>query len=564
MKNSKRSLIPFKEYYNLILQGRELVGEKIRAQYEYLVWLVENSEQYIYDETKADKVIVFIEMFCKHSKGRFGGKPFILELWQKAFISALFGIVDIDTGLRKFNRATLLVPRKNGKSALASALSLYMLVMDDEPGAEIYSVATKRDQAKIVWDEAKRMIAKSPMLRKQIKSLVSEIKYQDSTFKPLGRDSDTLDGLNVHFAIMDEIHAWKDPNLYDVVIDGTSARDNWLVLNISTAGTVRDSVYDTIYEEGKLHIANIKKHKNDDFEELFSDMLFVPYELDNRNDWKDPSKWKQANPGLGTIKSLKWLEGKIKQALEDTTQIKNLLTKQFNIPETSSQAWLTLEDIINEEVFDIDELKPKYAIGGFDLSETTDLTCATIMFMIPGSEKIYQEQMYWMPEDTLEIREQEDKVPYRKWIEQGYLRICEGNRINHKVIIDWFLEMQSNHNVYMFSIGYDRWSANYLIDDMKQTFGKNTMLDVAQGVKTLSAPMYQLGADMKSKKLIYNRNPIFEWCCTNVMVSPDKNGNIQPIKIKQSRVRIDGFASALDAYVALDTNREDYLGMIGG
>ena len=541
-----------------------MVGEKIRTQYEYLVWLVDNSEKYIYDEAKAEKVIAFIEMFCKHSKGRFGGKPFILELWQKAFISALFGIVDKDTGLRKFNRATLLVPRKNGKSALASALSLYMLVMDDEPGAEIYSVATKRDQAKIVWDEAKRMIAKSPMLRKQIKSLVSEIKYQDSTFKPLGRDSDTLDGLNVHFAIMDEIHAWKDQNLYDVVIDGTSARDNWLVLNISTAGTIRDSVYDTIYEEGKLHIANIKKHKNDDFEELFSNMLFVPYELDNRNDWKDPSKWKQANPGLGTIKSLKWLEGKIKQALEDSTQIKNLLTKQFNIPETSSQAWLTLEDIINERMFDIDELKPKYAIGGFDLSETTDLTCATLMFMIPGSEDIYQEQMYWIPEDTLEVREQEDKVPYRKWIEQGYLRICEGNRINHKVIIDWFLEMQSNHNVYMFSIGYDRWSANYLVDDMKQTFGKNTMQEVAQGVKTLSAPMYQLGADMKSKKLIYNRNPIFEWCCTNVMVAPDKNGNIQPMKIKQSRVRIDGFASALDAYVALDSNREDYIGMIGG
>ncbi len=564
LKSSRENLIPFKEYYKLIESGKELVGEKIRAQYEYLVWLVDNSEQYIYDEGKAEKVIAFIEMFCKHSKGRFGGKPFILELWQKAFISALFGIVDKDTGLRKFNRATLLVPRKNGKSALASAISLYMLIMDDEPGAEIYSVATKRDQAKIVWDEAKRMIAKSPMLRKQIKSLVSEIKYQDSTFKPLGRDSDTLDGLNVHFAIMDEIHAWKDQNLYDVVIDGTSARDNWLVLNISTAGTVRDSVYDTIYEEGKLHIANIKKHRSDNFEELFSDMLFVPYELDNRNDWKDPSKWKQANPGLGTIKSLKWLEGKIKQALEDSTQIKNLLTKQFNIPETSSQAWLTLEDIINDRMFDIDELKPKYAIGGFDLSETTDLTCATLMFMIPGSEDIYQEQMYWIPEDTLEVREQEDKVPYRKWIEQGYLRICEGNRINHKVIIDWFLEMQSNHNVYMFSIGYDRWSANYLVDDMKQTFGKNTMQEVAQGVKTLSAPMYQLGADMKSKKLIYNRNPIFEWCCTNVMVAPDKNGNIQPMKIKQSRVRIDGFASALDAYVALDSNREDYLGMIGG
>lgn len=338
---------PFVEYYKLIENGSELVSDKVRTQYEYLVWLIEHSDKYIYDEIQANKVIAFIEKFCKHSKGRWGGKPFILELWQKAFISALYGIVDKETGLRKFHRATLLVPRKNGKSALASALAIYMLVMDGEHGAEIYSVATKRDQAKIVWDEAKRMIAKSPYLRKYVKSLVSKIMYEDSTFQPLGRDSDTLDGLNVHFAIMDEIHAWKDQNLHDVIVDGTSARDNWLVLNISTAGTVRGSVYDKIYDEGKIHIANIKNHKQEDFEETFNDVFFVAYELNNREDWRNPAEWKRANPALGSIKSFKSLENMVKQALTDSTNIKNLLTKQFNIPETSSQAWLTLEDIVN-------------------------------------------------------------------------------------------------------------------------------------------------------------------------------------------------------------------------
>lgn len=564
MKNLKKHLNPIRDYYDLIANGSELVGDKVRAQYEYLVWLMYNGVEYIYDERKATKAISFVENFCKHSKGKWGGKPFILELWQKAFIAALFGFVHKDTGLRKFNRATLLVPRKNGKSALASAIALYMLFMDDEAGAEIYSVATKRDQAKIVWDEAKRMIAKSPYLRKYARSTVSKISFEDSTFSPLGRDSDTLDGLNVHCAIMDEIHAWKDQNLYDVIVDGTSARDNWLVLTISTAGTIRGSVYDKLYEEGKLHINNIKKHKQDDFTEIIGNLLFVPYELDNREDWKNPSMWKQANPSLGSIKGVKSLANMVNEALADTSSIKNLLTKQFNIPETSSQAWLSLEDIINEETFDITQLKPKYAVGGFDLSETTDLTCATMMFMVRGSDKIYQDQMYWIPSDTLEQREKEDKVPYSKWIDQGYLRTCEGNKINHKAIVEWFLEMQSKFNVYFFSIGYDRWSASYLVDEMRQAFGKQTMVDVAQGVKTLSAPMYQLGAEMKSKKLVYNRNPIFEWCCTNVMIAPDKNNNIQPIKIKQSRVRIDGFASSLDAYVALDQNREDYIGMIGG
>lgn len=559
----KKQFNPIREYYQLIKDGKVVVSKKVKIQYEYLIWLIDHSKKWKYDEKQAIKAIAFIENFCKHSTGDMGGKPFLLELWQKAFVVAIFGIVDIETGKRKHRKATLIIGRKNGKSTLASAIAIYMFIMDNEPGAQIFTVGVNREQAKIVWKESKSMISKDPTLRRLAKSRVADIVYGDCLYKPLSRDSNSLDGLNVHCGVLDEMHAWTDQNLYDVVVDATSARSNWLILTITTAGTVRGSVFDRLYDDGVEHLTNIAKHNQKNFEDYTENMLFVAYELDSRDEWTDPKCWQKANPGLGTIKKFKDLENEVEAAKRNSDKVKNLLTKQFNIRETSSDAWLSIEDIINEETFDINELKPKYALGGFDLSETTDLTCASLMFMIPNSDKIYLKQMYWMPSDTLEIREKEDKVPYQKWVEQGYLTICDGNRVNHKVIKEWFLEMQDKYGVYLFAIGYDRWSANYLVDDMEQTFGKKTMEAVAQGAQTLSAPMYQLGAEMRSKKIVYNRNPIFEWCCTNVRVSPDRNGNIVPIKIKQSKVRIDGFASALDAYVALDRNREDYLGMIG-
>ena len=200
--------------------------------------------------------IDFIEDFCKHSKGSMGGQPFLLELWQKALVSAMFGIVDKIDGTRKYQEVILIVGRKNGKSTLAAAIGLYLTIADGELGPEIYSVATKKDQAKIIWLEAKKMIQKSPALRKRMKTLVSEINssVNDSVFKPLGRDSDTLDGLNVHGALFDEVHAWKDQNLYDVVVDGTSSRDNPMIFTTSTAGTVRESVFDRLYDEAEMVI----------------------------------------------------------------------------------------------------------------------------------------------------------------------------------------------------------------------------------------------------------------------------------------------------------------------
>ena len=217
---------PILEYYQKIIDGEEVVGEKVRKVYEKLVYdLSDVDSEYEFSSKKANHVIEFIENYCKHSKGKWGGKPVILELWQKALLAASFGFIHKIDGTRKYREVFLVVGRKNGKSTLSSGVGLYLQVADGEPGAEVYAVATKKDQAKIVWSEAKRMVKKSQSLLKRIKPLVAELvsNFNDSVFKPLGSDSETLDGLNVHGALMDEVHAWKDQNLYDVVVDGCSS-----------------------------------------------------------------------------------------------------------------------------------------------------------------------------------------------------------------------------------------------------------------------------------------------------------------------------------------------------
>ncbi len=553
---------PLIKYWKQINSGELVVSDKIRRVYKHIIEDIINNPdcEWEYCEKHASHAVEFIEKYCKHSKGSMGGKSFKLELWQTALIAAMFGIVHKIEGYRKYQEVILIVARKNGKSTLAAAVALYLLIADGELGPEIYSVATKKDQAKIIWLEAKRMVQKSPTLRKRIKTLVSEMvsDINDGTFKPLGRDSETIDGLNVHGAAFDEVHAWKDVNLYDVVIDGTSSRDNPLIFVTTTAGTVRESVYDRLYDECELVINGY-----DDPEGYTNERLLpIIYELDERSEWPKREHWMKANPGLGTIKKLDALEQKVNKAISNSMLVKNLVCKDFNIRETNGESWLTYEQLNNQSKFDIEELKPKYGIGGVDLSSTTDLTCASVIFMLPNDENIYVEQMYWLPEELLEKRTTEDRIPYDKWKEQGYLRTSEGNKVHYRDVTEWFLEMQNEKDIYITWTGYDNWSATYFVEEMMNNFGKESMEAVIQGKKTLSSPMKSLGADLESKKVVYNNNPILKWCLSNVTVDIDKNNNIQPMKGSNTKKRIDGFASLLDAYVVLERHLEDYKSMI--
>ncbi|MFB8328088.1 terminase large subunit [Bacillus wiedmannii] len=552
---------PILEYWYKIKNGQEIVSNKVRRVYKKLVTDISNTKiEWEYNAKRANHAIEFVENFCKHSKGKMGGKPFLLELWQKAMTAALFGFVHKIDGIRKYREFMLIVARKNGKSAWGSAIALYLMVADNEPGPEIVSAATKKDQAKIIWSEAKRMVKKSPILSKRIRTLVAEMisDFNDGSFKPLSSDSNTLDGLNVHCSLIDELHAIEDKNLYDVIVDGMTAREQPISIITTTAGTVREGIFDIKYEEAERIINGY------DDPDGYKDERVLPiiYELDKREEWTEESCWKKANPGLGTIKNLDQLRSKVEKAKANAMLVKNLLTKDFNIRETSTEAWLTFEQLNNVAKFDISALKPSYGIGGCDLSSTTDLTAAKVIFMLPDDKNIYVKQMYWLPEDLLEQRSKEDKIPYDLWYEQDLLRTTPGNSVHYKYVTEWFLEIRDEYGIYLPWIGYDRWSAKYWVEEMEGYFGKEAMVPVAQGKQTLSSPMKLLGADLESKLVNYNNNPIDKWCLSNTAIDIDKNLNIQPNKTKNQRRRIDGTAALLNAYVILQEKRNDYLNMI--
>lgn len=552
---------PILEYWNKIEAGEIIVGDKIRRWYKHLAHLANNPGEYFYSSKRANHVLEFAENYCRPSKGTGARLPVRLELWEKAHLAAVFGFID-SQGNRMCRESLLIVGKKNGKSLLASVVGLYMLIGDGEPGPEIYATATKRDQAKIIWQEARKMVKKSPVLLRRIKPLVSELSsedYNDGYFRPLASDQDTLDGLNVHCGLMDEIHQWKNGRaMYDIIADGVTARQQPLIYITSTAGTIREDLYDQKYEEAEMVINGLEDENG------YHDIHFFPfiYELDKRSEWTEEECWYKANPGLGTIKNLDTLREKVRKAKEDKRRIKNLVCKEFNIRETSTESWLTWEQIQNRERFNIKALKPRYGIGGVDLSSTTDLTCATILFMVPKDERIYVKQMYWLPEELLEKRVREDKIPYDQWRDEGLLRTCPGNRIHYKHVVEWFLEVQREEDIYLFKCGVDGWSADYFVEDMRNEFGQSVIDLIIQGKKTLSGPMKSMGADLEAKKIIYDDNPILKWCLYNTVVDVDKNDNIQPAKGNQGTRRIDGAASLLDAYVELENNLEEYLSII--
>lgn len=550
------------EYNEWIKKNPNKVGKKIKAIYQKLAkeiheekkvsfFNVSTGEQeehtYRFDPEKGHNPINFIERLCRQSKGQWNGKPLKLLLFQKAMLEAAFGFVD-ERGIRKYKKIIFFVARKNGKSVLDSGIAVYMLTRDGEGGAEIYSIATKKDQSKIVWEEAKKMIRKSPQLASKIRSLVGGIYYDnnDSIFRALASDSNSLDGLNSHLVIADEVHAWRDKNLLDVMYDSMSARRQPMLIETSTMGTIRQNVFDIEYEYAAQVIDGTIEDET---------LLPIIYELDDEKEWTNEEAWFKANPALGTIKSIKSLREKVERAKANPIELVNLLCKDFNIRQNSVNAWLTFEDLNNEEVYT--EWKNSYCIGGCDLSSTTDLTCATLLGIVKGKMRI--KQMYFIPTNQLEKKVIEDKIPYDKWLKNGWLRLSGDNKIDYHDVTAWFLEQVQEHDLRPLWVGYDSWNAQFWCDEMtEQGFD---MVEVRQGYKTESAPLKQMKADLMDKKINYNNNPILKWNLSNVVVKVDDNENIMLSKEK-AKQRIDGAASLMDAYVIYINKQQEYLSYI--
>lgn len=559
------SLTNIEKYWEYIQENPKRINDKIRTVYSKLVNDINTpqtathqnkytgemeTKTFIFDKEKGQRVIDFIQKFCKHSKGKWAGKPIVLELWQKAFLEAIFGFVDKETGLRKYKKVIFFVAKKNGKSTLSSGIGLYCLTADGEGGAEVYSIAKVKEQAKIVFQEAVRMRNKSPSIRSRTRATISGLFFdkKDAVFAPLASETNSLDGKNPSCTLADEIWAWTDQGLLDIMEDGSSSREQPLLVETSTMGNVREAVFDNEYDYADRIILGYKGEPGGIIDDT---VLPIIYEIDDAKKWQDEDAWYQANPGLGVLKALTYMRGKATKALNNPSSLPNFLSKDLNVRQTNANSWLKFQELNNENTYQ--ELTNKYCIGGCDLSSTTDLTCATLLCL--DGEEIKVKQMYFIPEDIMEFKIKEDQIPYDIWEQLGWVRTCKGSKVDYHEVTNWFLEQVNKYNLRPLWIGYDRWSASYWCDEMNQN--GFDMVEVRQGAKTFSTPMKQMKADLIDKKINYNNNPILKWCLSNVAVKEDDNENIRPVK-RKSRARIDGAVSLLDAYVVYFEHLQEY------
>lgn len=522
---------------------------------------------YHFREEYAQKHVQFIERFCRLPSGRLG-HDFKLELFQRAILSVIFGFVDAE-GTRQYREVLWIMGRKNGKTALASAIELDLLVNDDEGAPEVYNVATAHDQAAKGFNNAWRMVQTSPALAKHIRKRVADL-YCDlnmGSIRALSANTNHLDGLDISGAIVDELAAMKNRDLYDLTIQGTSARRQPLVLEITTNGFVRNGIFDAQYEYACKWLDG---QATGDKAERFIAFIF---ELDEREEWQDESCWIKANPGLGTIKSIAALRQNVSKAKDDPTFLPTLLVKDFNLIENQSQAWLTWDEIHNDLTFDPSDGTFTYAVLGVDAADTTDLTAACLLMQRPGDPNIYAMHMAWIPLRALEQAEREgrrggrDGVPYDAWIARGLMRTCETPIMDKRDVLDWVAEVQSEYGIYAVACGYDPWHMRDVPtqEAYEDYFGADNMQKIVQGAQTLSMPMKELRALYKEGRIVDNGNPIAEWCRSNVAIRTDVNGNIQPDKKNQDpRNRIDAWAAECDAFIAMKNIADDYAAMIGG
>lgn len=553
-----------REYVELIKRGKIKTSARVRKVYTRLLKEIDRPPKnfkYYFDEETGERPISFIETFCKQSQGDLGA-PLELELFQRAYIQALFGFLDKETGYRRFRETMFLVGRKNGKTTLMAGIALYLLTADYEGAAEIYSVATKKDQARKALTEAVNMIKQSPELRAVLKKRRNDVYFAatSSKFEALASDSNTLDGLNSHGVIIDELHAIRDRNLYEVMKQSTSSRRQPLIVMITTAGTVRECIFDDMYEYA-CRVA--------DGEEVDEAFLPILYELDERSEWLDPKMWIKANPGLGKIKQVETLRSFVERAKKNPADRAGVLCKDFNVRENGSTAWLPFDVINNEATFNLADVYDTYAIGGCDLSSTTDLTCATLLIRKPNDKTVYVLQHYFLPQariDELADKKQRsgghsnDEAPYKLWAERGLLTACQGARVNYSDVTAWFVQMREQYKIDCWKCGYDRALAGYWVDEM--TANGFTMDKVIQGTYTFSQPMRELGAALQDKLVNYNNNPVLKWCLSNTGKKEQGLNNIMPVKISEKR-RIDGMVSLLNAWVVYVRDYEDYMYNVG-
>lgn len=536
-------------YCKDVLSGKITACKRIKQICEMLLNDILNPGDYHFDEELANKHIFFIETFCKQPTGTLG-TPLRLELFQRARLQALFGFVD-DNGIRKYNECLIIEGRKNGKTTECASVELDMLINDGEGAPQIYNIATMLDQAKLGFNACHKMVKQSPMLSKHIKKRAADL-YFESNFgfiKALASNSSSLDGLDTHCAVIDELAAIKDRDIYDLIKQSMGARSEPILFTITTNGFVRHGIFDAQYE----YACNILDGK-------IQDTHFLPfiYELDDIKEWDKEECWIKANPGLGTIKSYDYLRQMVEKAKKDPSFKPTVLVKDFNMVQNEESAYFRFEDINNEAV---NTEHFKYCIGGFDAADSIDLNAAVAICKKSSSDEIVVRSMFWLPEDQVlrDGRVERDFVPYRQWASEGLLRLCPGNKCDKRIFLDWFCELREKEDLYPLFIGYDPWHiSDDLLAQFKMEFGANCMIPVRQGVFSMSEPMKNIKAEFQAGNIVYQNNPILKWCLMNLHSKRDVNNNVQPVKGDSPLKRIDGAVALIIAFKILEDKADSY------
>ena len=536
------------EYYEEICKGNILVGEDLRKVLDNLIKDL-NNPRYFYDEEPGNLRINFIERFCKHTKSPFNGMPFILELWEKAMLQVAYGFKMSDTGLRRFNEVVLLIARKNGKTTYVAGIDLAEFFLS-RGGVDIVCASNTNDQASILFEEINNMREHSKALSKPKRSR-KNIFYiyspkNKNKIKKLSGQSRNLDGFNIEVGCIDEVHEMTDSKVYDAIKQSQSTKKEPLIFIISTEGKVVGGFLDSKLD----YCRKMVKGEIDD-----ERVLPWLYTQDSQEEiFKDKRTWQKSNPSLGAIKTYAYLEDIMNKAKNDLATRVTMLCKDFNIKQLEAGSWLTFDELDNPTKFDIEDLRDCYAIGGVDLSSTTDLTASVLLIKKDG--KVYIIPHFFMPKDVLEKRMQEDSVPYDIWVKKGFITLSEGSQNNFSKVTEWFQHMVWDYGIRPLWVGYDPWNSKYWIDEMDSA--GFTMEKVRQGVFTLSEPMKQLEADLKNHIVIYDNNPVLKWCLANTQAKVDVNGNIQPTKLNSKYKRIDGAVALIIAYSVLNNYKKDY------
>ena len=546
-------------YYQQIKNGTVLVGQWIRLVYEYIVKGLDE-KQFFFDQKKANDAIDWIETHTFHVEGPLAPGPFKLELWEKALVSCMFGIVD-GTGNRQFREVLLAIGRKNGKSILASAIGNYTFRHDGGYGARVYNVAPKLEQADIIYGNAWSMIQLDPeqIQRKEdiaakreqghikveddpeiIKKRAGDLFYPatNSTMKKIAFSAKKADGFNPSLAICDEIAAWEgDKGLkqYEVMKSGMGARPEAILLSCTTSGYVNDSIYDELVKRSTRFLMGDSKEKR---------LLPFLYVIDDVEKWNDINELRKSNPNLGVSITVDYLLEEIAIAEGSLSKKAEFITKYCCLKQNSSLAWLpakVVEDACGEELTP-EMFRDSYCVGGIDLSQTRDLTSCCAVIEKDG--ELYVLSHFFLPAEKIDEATQRDGLPYQIYIQRGLLTASGDNYVDYHDCFDWFRRLVEEYQLFPLMVGYDRYSAQYLIQDLN-SYGFHTD-DVYQG-ENLYGVMQETQGLLEDKKLHIGDNDLLKVHLLNSAIKMStERGRGKLIKLSPG-AHIDGTAALLDA-----------------